>query len=347
MFLVPACSGLSQINRNASANSNTNVHFYRAFDIIKNARPKAFTIENAPTLVVLGYPILQKMIRESGLADDYNFTIMLDEAGRHNVAMKRRRTMIVGWRRDVFNDQIPIVYAGDEKKTFIDHVFGDLPTAVRQSNIPNHNDLSFVELYDYVPETLKYASQHRYSHKVAMYHYFKENVDHFDRVPEKLQRYLRVEFDRIDSDMMKWDKSAKALKWGEVAPSMTSLTTLIHPSGDRPVSNRELARLMGFKDDFVFHEGGKAPIIQCLAQGVPAKFVKWVATECKGALENDGRPMLAKRSDGHQVVFQDNIKGVYYPLTGNDVDELTELKAVNFPNRKQLPTRNDMSQIFE
>jgi site-specific DNA-cytosine methylase len=67
------CSSLSQINRNASVDGDKNVHFYRVFNVVEKVKPKAFFIENAPTLVKLGYPIIKDMVNK--LNHLYKFTI--------------------------------------------------------------------------------------------------------------------------------------------------------------------------------------------------------------------------------------------------------------------------------
>ena len=117
------CSSLSQINRNASIDGKNNVHFYRLFNIFKNAKPKVFIIENAPTLIKLGYPILKDMI--SKLASDYKFTVVRDYAGNHAVPMSRQRTLVFGWRNDVFKN-IPIVKQDLHARTTVKDTLNDI-----------------------------------------------------------------------------------------------------------------------------------------------------------------------------------------------------------------------------
>ena len=94
----PPCSGLSNINRNASASNEVNKHIYKFTDTVKAVRPKSFIMENAPTLISRGKIILDYMVSK---LDDYNITIIRDYAGNHGVAMKRQRTLVVGFRKDI------------------------------------------------------------------------------------------------------------------------------------------------------------------------------------------------------------------------------------------------------
>ena len=105
LFANPPCSGLSQINRHASADNKTNCYLYKVFDMISSITPKTFLIENAPTLTTVGFPILKTMCEQ--LNDKYYVLILNDLAGNHRVAMHRRRTMVVGFSRACFGGIFP------------------------------------------------------------------------------------------------------------------------------------------------------------------------------------------------------------------------------------------------
>jgi site-specific DNA-cytosine methylase len=94
LFANPPCSGLSAINRNASADNDINKHIYEVANTINIIEPKTFLIENAPTLITKGAPILKDIQRI--LSDKYRITVITDLAGNHNVPMFRKRTLVVG-----------------------------------------------------------------------------------------------------------------------------------------------------------------------------------------------------------------------------------------------------------
>jgi DNA (cytosine-5)-methyltransferase 1 len=338
------CSGLSRINRNASADSASNVHFYRLFDAFATFKPKTFSIENAPTLTTTGYKIIKDFVDR--LSPDYNFTILSDMAGAHGVAMNRARTMLVGWRRDVFEDKIPLIWPKQGKQPTIRDIFGDLPTDVRKSNVFNHNELTQVDFATEVPEALQYAVDNRTTFIRSLHAVSTKDPAIFDRLDERKTRELKRLSHKIETNDLKWDKSAAPLYWDGIAPSMTSLTRLIHPSGTRQVSVREQARLMGYPDDFAFVSTGKLNVIQCLAQGVPAPFVEWVAREIKGALERDGRPVIAARADGHVAVYQNNRAGRMVRLARPDFDTTDRMRIESFPSRlEHIPSEHSMDFV--
>ena len=117
------CSSLSSINRNASVDGKNNVHFYRLFNVFDKARPKVFVVENAPTLVKLGFPIIKDLVRK--LSDAYYITVIHDMGGNHGVPMQRMRTMLVGWRKDYFKKH-PLVDPAQQGKVTAKDTLGDI-----------------------------------------------------------------------------------------------------------------------------------------------------------------------------------------------------------------------------
>ena len=59
------CSGLSSLVKTASVDNPVNIHFYRVTNAISKIQPKVFFMENAPTAINLGYPILLDLFNKS------------------------------------------------------------------------------------------------------------------------------------------------------------------------------------------------------------------------------------------------------------------------------------------
>ena len=280
-FANPPCSGLSQINRNARVDSSTNDHIYDYINAVMIIRPKVFFFENAPTLTSKGLPILKKIYDQ--VKDVYRMEIINDNAGNHDVPMERRRTLTIGWRKDVFK-KIPIVSANTRPKMVLGEALKGLT-----DQTPNMGE------YD--------KGIHEWDRNLFKFYYLAPNYhqtigktlirpDIFEKAKDEmtesqLKYYTRLKemYERKNGGI--WDKSAIRLSFNEWAPSMTSLSKFIHPKENRDFYIREYARLMGYPDDFIFYqEGCKCPTVQCLAQGVPVNFIKYIAEEIKLALEN-------------------------------------------------------------
>ena len=326
------CSGLSQINRNASADSSTNIHFYRLFNLYKVSQPKVFVIENAPTLIKMGYPIIIDLIKE--LSDIYNFSIIRDYAGDHGVAMRRMRTLIIGWRKDHFNNKIPLIQMNKQEKTTVKDIIGDLYNTPLGS-IPNHElvkDRNWQE-FEYMFNQVEDNSSIMLT-VMKDWENIKPNITN--------EFYIR----QIEKAILKksqgkniWDKSPWKSAENRQAPSITSVTELIHPVLNRPWTIREYARLMGYPDDFEFYlEETNIDIIQTIAQGVPAEFIKYVSNEIKEVL--NGNRVMLDNLDG-VLSFQHHTKKKY------KVFNKEEILSFNEKNEKGKIIGLDVDSTFK
>lgn len=314
------CSSLSQINRNASVDGANNVQFYRVFEVIKNVEPKAFIIENAPTFIKLGYPILLDCVEQ--LTDKYKFTVIRDHAGSHGVPMKRLRTLLVGWHKDYFNSEIPLLKMKRSPQTTVKDAIGDLYDKPLGS-IPNH---------DLIPHRGWQEFEH-------LYHTVKPNssimlsiMDMWDEIKDTVTdtsyiNQITTAKAKKEKGQNIWDKSPWRSGENDAAPSLTSVTELIHPIHNRPYTIREYARLMGYPDDFIFEpEKSETEIIQALAQGVPAPFIEYISSEIKEAISGNRRMIIGSRHK--ELCFQHHSKGKYNTFT------MEELKSLVEPNDK-------------
>jgi DNA (cytosine-5)-methyltransferase 1 len=312
------CSSLSQINRNAKLDGANNVQFYRVFNIINKIEPKVFFIENAPTLVKLGYPIIQDMTKELG--NKYKFTVIRDCAGHHNVPMRRMRTVVMGWRKDVFENKIPLVHMNKQEPYRTIHAIGDLYNRpVNDETLKNHtlvHDKTWTpveHLFNYVePGTSALMS--------------------FIKNWEKLQCEVSEDYcikevvrakTKLDNDQRLWDKTPFRVTETNYCPSMTSVTRIIHPIHNRTLTIREYARLMGYPDSFEFFEECKTNIFTAIAQGVPKNFIKYIAEEVK-AVYNKERELVEDSIDS-QLMFQHHNHKVWKLYSSEEVSVATEL----------------------
>lgn len=315
------CSSLSQINRNASVDGKNNVHFYRVFDGIQKIKPKTFLIENAPALVKMGYPILLEMVNKLG--EDYKFSIIRDYAGNHNVAMKRMRTLVIGWRKDVFNDKIPLIHMNKNPQMTVRDLIGDL-YGKPLGSLPNHELHTERDWKKYDNVLIPYVQGGSSMLLTAIKHYDKIK-DHFYGDTSTVKQ-IEKSIERKANNQNIWDKTPWRPKEDNPAPSLTSVSCFIHPVENRQWTIREYARLMGYPDHFEFFldEGCKTDIIQCLAQGVPAGFVEYISKEINEALK--GNRDLIDNSENQQLSFQHHNHEKYKTYSK---DELQELKGLD------------------
>jgi DNA (cytosine-5)-methyltransferase 1 len=308
LFANNPCSGLSLINKNAGANQPANKYFYDVFNAINTIQPKMFLIENAPTLVTKGLPILKDM---TNILKDYNFTIVRDYAGNHNVCMKRLRTLVVGYKREMFNGTL-LLHMNKQPKTTVKDVIGDL------YDVPlNGIDSHYVEF------------NHDWDNLVNKYEHVKtgqtvlkaciENIDLFkDSMNESQIKEAGVRKAKLESGHNIWDKTPHRVDEDDHCGSISSVANYIHPKLNRDFTIREYARLMGYPDDFKFYpEECEISTIQSIAQGVPVNFIKYIANEIKEAYNGN------RITQNGRVCFQHNTANKY-----NIYDDINEIEAL-------------------
>lgn len=325
------CSSLSQINRNASVDGKNNVHFYRLFNIFKHVQPKAFIIENAPTLVKLGYPILKTMVHE--LSSLYKFTVVRDMAGRHEVPMVRQRTLVFGWRNDIFSS-IPVVHEDAHPIVTVEDTLCDIINDVTD-DFGSTTTRGIEDLY-------KYAIP-KYSLMSGLAIRWLKNENGFcNMLEERLKdSYHLREVKRIASKMEQkkncWDKSPYKLVLNEQFPSFTSVTEYMHPLQDRMLNKKELARIMNYPDWYDFTDEKREcsiPISQAMAQGVPVNFGRYAAMQVRLALE--GKLQYANEKQDAILSFQNHSKHKRTSFTLNELDNISFLDL----NDEQIPLKD-------
>lgn len=272
LFANPPCSGLSAINRNASADNDINKHIYEVANTINTIEPKTFLIENAPTLITKGAPILKDI--QKILSNKYRVTVITDLAGNHNVPMFRKRTLVVGWRRDIFS-KMPLIEQKLCNTFTVGDAFKDLDCAYNMTPVTTQDKYDFSRFYSYVEpgDTVVKTLCKRYDEL------YSQLTD------EEKKLVLRTK-EKYDAGGSVWDKSPFRLELNGRAPSITSVNRYIHPTENRDIYIREYARLMGYPDSYKFYDGSKVSVIQCVAQGVPVNFIRYISQEIQSQFKN-------------------------------------------------------------
>lgn len=281
LYANPPCSGLSNINRNASADSDVNKHIYDVVRMINIIQPKSFIIENAPTLITRGKKILDYLVQV--LKDNYMITIIRDYAGNHRVPMKRQRTLVVGTKVDLFPaiNSFPVLYYEYEYMTVRQCLEGVEHAHYNMTLVPERSCKDLEKYY--------YTVKRGDSIMSTLAKSMNSNLDiqtlkELDLSENRISQILKLK-EKIDSGKGAYEKSPSRLK-EDIAPSLASVIEFIHPIEDRPLYIREYARLMGYPDTFEFVEDAKVPCIQAIAQGVPVNFAFWIANELRQNILN-------------------------------------------------------------
>jgi DNA (cytosine-5)-methyltransferase 1 len=308
LYANPPCSGLSLgAPGKQSHEKGPNCHMYTYMRLIDTIKPKAFMFENAPTLVSTGKPILNDYVQQ---LKDYNFTVIRDFGMYHGVAMKRQRTFLMGWRKDVFNE-IPVLHMDKQPTVTVEDVIGDLYD-VELGSVTNHDYIPnrpFQEIEWIFPEVPVVKSGIYTAHWVICNNWEKYSP----MLSEKYKKSIATQLYKQNHGLGYWDKSAQRVDKNGQAPSLTGYSCFIHPVHNRQFTVLEYKRLMGYPDTFEILETkvGK-DMVRHIAQGVPAPFYKYASGEVLAALRGERTETYGKETE---VVFQHHGKEVAYTFT--------------------------------
>lgn len=318
------CSGLSAVNRLASLHNPTNHYFYDVIHAISRIKPKHFLMENAPRLTTIGIPILHELY--DTLKHDYNILILNDYAGNHNVPMLRPRTVITGYRKDIYeNLGTPLFEPDKQKQLNVFDTIGDLYNEPIDGSTKLNHIENLDEYYKVFKPMFKDMAQGQTLVKCVM----KDIGKYKNIYPKSFAHQIYRSHDRVLNGEGIWDKSPTRLNEQKHFPSLTSLCVFIHPTQDRFLTIREYARIMGYPDDFEFYEGGKLSYVQCMAQGVPVNFIKYILSQIDNVKQ--GKAKFIKTN----LLYQNNNYETYCDSVSFNVSKLVGDKPLSSANRVQ------------
>jgi DNA (cytosine-5)-methyltransferase 1 len=220
------CQGFSVANKYRHEKDERNKLYLELLRVIHDKKPKYFVAENVPGITSLGgYEtkedkekrmgrVFKKILQElSEAGDGYDVEFKILTASDFGVPQNRRRTIILGTRKDVDKKlKHPNPTTLKDKKT-IKHAIGDLPE-------PNKFDLK-----NPIKKENNHYNHYGNKHKV------------------KINGYM-------GNRKLSWDKPSPTVTGrggGTGGPVI-----MVHPNLQRRMTVREYARIQEFPDDFVF-----------------------------------------------------------------------------------------------
>ena len=231
----PPCQGFSVAGRR-NPNDPRNRMFREFVRVVKELQPAYFVMENVPGILTIQNGKVREAIVEAFEEIGYpNVSVAILEAASYGVAQIRTRAIFIGNKYNLPNP-FPAPTHKPENYVPIEALIGDLPSWERLPNI-NH-------------EWTKHSKK------------FEERIS---KVPPGGSLYETF-FDA-------YKRQYKGV------PSMTIKEnhggTHIHPTLDRCISAREMARLQSFPDSFYF-EGGMKKAMWQIGNAVPPRLAECI-----------------------------------------------------------------------
>lgn len=325
MSSVCPCAGLSSYHNSAGEHNQNNQWMEKTTKLVlEEIRPKVLWGENAPALATGTGKFMKDKLLKIGDSAGYNMSIYLTKSLLHGNPQIRKRTFYFFWRRDVFDNQIPVFnYYKRENQTIRDlllNVKSNFQNEPINKSIPSKDD----PYYKYLLTEIHGGMSHQDFAASVMQNEKIEgslNVEahmilDLGVTYEEIGKWLRAqgkerEADRCDRRDAKL-KSGKGVMWrGTIVPGRKTGAfvvhmpyVLTHPTEDRYVTYREAMTIMGLPQDYELLDPENS--VNHICQNVPFYTAKDMATEVKAALE--GQRTLQKSSFMLQSNFNQTIR---------------------------------------
>lgn len=259
----PPCQGFSLLNKRRVGDRRREL-WLPYLDVVKRSGASVFVIENVAELRASPeYDQIKAHARKMGF--DTVSDVLL--AADYGAPQTRRRTVIVGYRRDMFDGVS----------------FPPLPTHAAPTGMSNLPVWRTVR--DAIGDLPKPVGTEKRKLRAPFNLHFgrtptEKSMARYRAVPPGGNRFdLQRNAPEITPDCWIRKTSGGTDLFGRLwwdRPSVTIRTEFfkpekgryLHPDQHRPITHREAARLMGFPDDFVF-EGTKVDIARQIGNAVP------------------------------------------------------------------------------
>jgi len=294
----PPCQAYSLAGRSADKERKKNDprnQLYKLYGrFLKKFYPKVFIFENVPGLLSAQKGTYYKNLRKYFKRIGYRIDERLLNAADFGVIQRRKRIIIIGWRKDT-----EAQYPQFEKvviKSKVNTLFHDLPAIKPGSNKPVYKYKKMRNTYlenFYIRNGCPFVTQHvTRPHNDADLKIYKIAIDLW-RTKGK-----RIRNDNIPEDVRTQKNVTSFLdRFKVVAGNRLSHTMIAHIAKDghhyihpdikqlRSISVREAARIQSFPDDYYF-EGSRSSVFRQIGNAIPPLMAEEIARKIKELLSN-------------------------------------------------------------
>lgn len=296
----PPCQGFSNLGKKLSDDPRNEL-WQRYVATLEKVKPRAFLMENVDRFMRSEEAkLLLAEGNAGGKLEDYDIDVRIVRATDFGAAQLRRRTIVIGTRRDLEPIRVPNWTLPASEWQTVRDVIGKLDahipsgrTELPESRFPFHDRLlpgafKSSELH----LTRKYAdlSLRRFGHIPA-------GGNRLD-LPDDLKAPCWIGHDTGSFDVMGrlyWDKPSVTIRTEFFKPEKGRY---LHPEAHRAITHHEAARIQGFPDDFLWC-GSKVQIAKQIGNAVPVPLARAMADHIAAGLEH--RPSKYAAGDQGQI----------------------------------------------
>lgn len=294
--------GRSRIGKGVEKDPRNELYkFYVRF--LERYHPKMFVFENVLGIVTAkrGGPLndLKELVDQAG----YDMQMEVQNASEHGVLQRRKRVIIVGWRKDSLNSKgrkyhYPLLKTAENSYSVMKDLFSDLPerkagegslTAL-VSYSKDLKDMPYLNESAIRNNHFDFTTQH-----IARPHNVNDREIYCMAIKQWKEKRRQLDYSKLPVHLQTHKNTKSFLdRYSVVDPDGYSHTVVAHISKDghyyiyptpnptienvRSITVREAARLQSFPDDYYF-EGSRGAAFKQIGNAVPVVLAYKIAKE--------------------------------------------------------------------
>lgn len=281
----PPCQGFSSLGRQDVADRRNSMWAHYA-EAVRLAKPRYFIMENVPQF--LNSPeflLLRQSTEHDGVLVDYSFKAYVLNSAHYGAAQARKRTIILGWHRDLANPGIPTPTNLDCPVTVRQALRG-VPLEVTDTDLPDTQINFQGKKFRGAFKTSELHLTRKYQDiSLERFKHIPEGGNRFD-IPEKLLANCWKKHKNGSADVMgrlHWDKPSVTIRTEFFKPEKGRY---LHPTEDRAITHYEAARIQGFPEDHLW-VGSKTAIGRQIGNAVPIPLGHAIGKTIAAAMDRD------------------------------------------------------------
>ena len=264
----PPCQGFSTLGKQIEEDERNSLWRFYAETIVR-AKPKYFVVENVAAFAKSRQFIdFREATSPGGLLEDYSFEFDILNAADFGAFQARKRTVIIGYRKDLAFPGFPKATHFGRHLT-VGEAFKGIALEPDGIDLPDSGEMAYAGKNFAGPYTSKELHLGR--------NYQQLSLARFAHIPTGGNRFDIP--DELLAECWKKHKSGSGDVMGRLRsdqPSVTIRTEFfkpekgryLHPSADRAITHFEAAVLQGFPQDHKF-VGSKTAIAKQIGNAVP------------------------------------------------------------------------------
>lgn len=264
----PPCQGFSQLNR-AKVGIERNALWEKYAQTIALAKPRWFVMENVSTFLRSPeYAELCRWAEPGGILQDWIIDARVLLAADYGAPQRRRRTVVLGHRRDAPAPRWPAPTHERESFRTVGDAFDNLRRGVVDVDLPRRVTVFGDQT---LPGTFRTDELHltrNYEPKSKKrFRAIPAGGNRFDLPDHLLSPCWRKHLSGSGDVMgrLEWDKPSVTIRTEFFKPEKGRY---LHPTEHRAITHQEAARIQGFPDDYLW-VGSKVAIARQIGNAVP------------------------------------------------------------------------------